>query len=64
MRTKIIILAVMLSLIPAVSNAKTSHTIHALKIARIARTIHYPYTLHRLVRVRCPYAGCRSQIQP
>jgi len=64
LKTKIVILGVMLSLIPATSQARTSHTIHTPKIARIARTIHYPYTLHRLTRVRCPYAGCRSDIQP
>jgi len=66
MKTKIIILAIGLTLIPSISNAKSFHVprMSSPHIARISRTIKYSYTTHRLSRVRCPYAGCRSDIQP
>ena len=53
MKTKVIILGVLLTLIPAVANAKTT-----------TNKWHYTMTYHRLVHIKCPYAGCRSQIQP
>ena len=40
---------------------------NAEKIKRcceITRTIKYGYTYHRLIRVRCPYSGCKSELQP
>jgi hypothetical protein len=33
-------------------------------VYKVSRTIKYGYTLHRLTRVRCAYAGCRSDIKP
>jgi len=68
MNKKIIILGLALSLIPAVSNASTYHfhvkKFQAPKAVKFTRTMHYGYTIHRQARVRCAYAGCRSQIQP
>ena len=66
MKTKLITLAVILTIIPNVAQARTYKVPH-IKVsgyARISRSIPYSYTMHRLSRVRCPYAGCRSQIQP
>ena len=50
MKFKIVILAVVISLgFPAVSNAKG---------------IRYPYKHHKAIHIRCPYAKCKSDIQP
>ena len=54
MKTKVIILGVLLTLIPAVANAKTHKP----------QKYHYTMTYHRPTHIKCPYAGCRTQIQP
>ena len=54
MKTKVIILGVLLTLIPAVANAK----------ANKPQKYHYTMTFHRSTHIKCPYAGCRSKLQP
>ena len=66
MKSKIVILAIVLSLMPTVASAKSYHypRIHSPKPVKISRVIRYSYTFHRPTRVRCPYLGCKSDIQP
>jgi len=63
MNKKIIVLAVALSLIPAVSQARTYH-ISSTKTITLAKSYHYGYTYHREAHLKCSYIGCRSQTQP
>ena len=66
MKTKLITLAIILALVPNVANAR-SYKVPHIKVsgyAKITRTIKYGYTMHRYTRVRCPYAGCKAEIQP
>ena len=64
MNKKIIILGLALALLPATANARGVHTYHAHKAVKFSRTIPYKMTMHRETRVRCPFSGCRSQLQP
>jgi len=63
MNKKIIILGLALSLIPAVSQARTYH-ISNTKTITLAKSYKYTYTYHRLTHLKCAYIGCRSQTQP
>jgi hypothetical protein len=64
MNKKIIILAIALSLIPAVSQARGVKVYHLPKTISLAKSYHYSYTYHRSTHLKCAYIGCRSQTQP
>jgi len=53
MKTKIIVLGIALALMPNMAQAKSN-----------SHKWHYTMTYHRPTHVRCPYAGCRSDLQP
>ena len=66
MKTKLITLAIILALVPTTAQARSYKVPHikASGYAKISRSIPYSYTMHRLSRVRCPYSGCRADVQP
>ena len=57
MKTKIIILGVMLALVPTVANARGYHLPKPHKISSVGK---YNYVYHRTIRIHCPYQGCKA----